>query len=106
MHVAENFAEDFSERIYPTSLIKLLNDGKQLGEKTGSGFYKFDKKRKASPNPDLASVIAQSRKVGLSPRGSIRKQCQTSGACNLGKRSSEYAEGESLLQSFSKQAVE
>lgn len=65
MHVAQNFAEDFNERIYPTSLIKLLNDGKQLGEKTGSGFYKFDKKRKASPNPDLASIVAQSRKVGF-----------------------------------------
>ena len=45
------------------AIMKLLNDHKQLGEKTGAGFYKFDAKRKASPNKDLAPLIAESRKV-------------------------------------------
>ena len=64
-HVGENFAKDFGERIYPTALIHLLNEKKRLGEKTGSGFYKFDNRRKASPDPDLAPIIAESRKVLL-----------------------------------------
>lgn len=63
--MGENFAQDVGERIYPTALIQLLNDAKRLGEKTGSGFYKFDKKRKASPDPELAPIVAESRKVGL-----------------------------------------
>ena len=62
-HVAENFAKDFSERIYPTALIQLLNDTKRLGEKSGAGFYKFDNRRKASPDPELAAIVAKSRKV-------------------------------------------
>ena len=64
-HVGENFAKDFSERIYPTHLIHLLNEANRLGEKTGSGFYKFDNKRKASPDPDLAPIIAKSREASI-----------------------------------------
>lgn len=62
-HVGENFARDYSERIYPTVLMHLLNDAKRLGEKTGSGFYKYDGKRKASPDPDLAPIVQKSREV-------------------------------------------
>ena len=32
--------------------------------KTGKGFYKFDDKRRASPDPELAPILAASRKVG------------------------------------------
>lgn len=61
--MGENFARDFRDRIYPTALIQLLNDAKRLGEKTGSGFYKFDAKRRASPDPELAPLIQKSRQV-------------------------------------------
>lgn len=44
LHVGKNFIEAFSERVYPAQIISLLNDHKRLGEKTGSGFYKFDNK--------------------------------------------------------------
>ena len=44
LHVGKNFIESFPERVYPAQIISLLNDHKRLGEKTGSGFYKFDKK--------------------------------------------------------------
>ncbi len=44
LHVGKNFIESFSERVYPAQIISLLNDHKRLGEKTGSGFYKFDNK--------------------------------------------------------------
>ena len=64
MHVGQNFYKDFRERVYPTKLIQMLNDANRLGEKTGSGFYKFDAKRKALPDPDLAPIIQKSRQVG------------------------------------------
>ena len=64
MHVGQNFFKDFRERVYPTQLIQLLNDAKRLGEKTGSGFYKFDAKRKAQPDPELAPIVQKSRQVG------------------------------------------
>lgn len=44
LHVGKNFIEAFSDRVYPAQIISLLNDHKRLGEKTGSGFYKFDNK--------------------------------------------------------------
>ena len=44
LHVGKNFIESFSDRVYPAQIISLLNDHKRLGEKTGSGFYKFDNK--------------------------------------------------------------
>lgn len=43
---------------------QLLVESKRLGEKTGSGFYKYDARRRASPDPSLAPLVAQSRKVG------------------------------------------
>lgn len=63
-HVGENIAQSYGDRIYPTALFQLLNDAKRLGEKTGSGFYKFDNKRRASPDPELAPILQASRKVG------------------------------------------
>lgn len=44
LHVGKNYIEAFSDRVYPARIISLLNDHKRLGEKTGSGFYKFDNK--------------------------------------------------------------
>ena len=44
LHVGKNFIESFPDRVYPAQIISLLNDHKRLGEKTGSGFYKFDNK--------------------------------------------------------------
>ena len=40
LHVGKNFVEAFSERVYISYLIPLLNEKKRLGEKTGKGFYK------------------------------------------------------------------
>ena len=44
MHVGKNFIVEFSERSYRAYIIKLLNDHKMLGEKSGKGFYTFGKK--------------------------------------------------------------
>lgn len=64
LHVGKNFLESFSKRCYPARIIQLLNENKRLGEKSGRGFYKYDARRRASPDPDLAPLVQQSRKVG------------------------------------------
>ena len=37
LHVGQNFLDSFPERCYPARIIKLLNDSKRLGEKSGKG---------------------------------------------------------------------
>jgi len=61
MHVGKNFVEAFPERVYVTRLMILMNNHKRLGEKTGKGFYKFTRTRKASPDPELSEIIKESR---------------------------------------------
>jgi len=69
LHVGKNFLESFPERCYPARIIQLLNEHKRLGEKTGAGFYKYDGRRRASPDPELAPLVQQSRKVGWARGG-------------------------------------
>jgi len=52
--VGHNVAGSFGERTYPSRIIQALVDAKRLGEKTGAGFYKFDARRKAAPDSELA----------------------------------------------------
>lgn len=63
LHVGKNFLDSFPERSYPARVILLLNERKRLGEKTGSGFYKFGANRKASPDPDLQEILLESREA-------------------------------------------
>ena len=60
-HVGKNFLDSFPERCYPARIIVMLNERKRLGEKTGSGFYKFGPGRKASPDPELDTILQESR---------------------------------------------
>jgi len=62
LHVGKNFVDSFPERVYVSQIIPLLNQNKRLGEKTGSGFYKFDAKRRASPDPAIQPLLEQSVK--------------------------------------------
>ena len=79
LHVGKNFLDAFPERTYPAGLIKKLNEAKRLGEKTGAGFYAFDAKRKARPDPALAPLVEASRKVRflltLNPKPPKRLTC-------------------------------
>ena len=62
LHVGSNFLQSFPERCYQAKIIPALFEAKRLGEKTGSGFYKYDGRRKASPDPaGLSSFMAQAR---------------------------------------------
>ena len=58
LHVGKNFIESFPERVYPAQIISLLNEHKRLGEKTGSGFYKFDNKCVRKPQLAQHSMVA------------------------------------------------
>jgi len=70
LHVGKNFINEWPERNYKAFIINMLNEHKMLGEKTGKGFYAFDKKRKASPNPEMKAIIEDSRqKAGLIKAG-------------------------------------
>jgi len=60
-HVGANFIRDFPERCYSSRLILALNDAKRLGEKSGQGFYQYDARRKASADPAIAPILAESR---------------------------------------------
>lgn len=83
------FLENFPERFYKSALIPILIEDKRAGEKlinfcwiyfllrhllfcmtfldlfsgesTGKGFYVYDNKRKASPDPELSKYIEKSR---------------------------------------------
>lgn len=63
LHVGQNMLDSFPERCYKPPIIQLLYDQKRLGEKTGSGFYKLDAKRKALPDPELKPLVEASRKA-------------------------------------------
>lgn len=61
--MGHNVAGSFGERTYPSRIIQALVDAKRLGEKTGAGFYKFDARRKAAPDSELAPFVERSRKA-------------------------------------------
>ena len=64
MHVGKNFVEDFPDRVYESRLIPSLMEANRLGEKSGSGFYSFDAKRKATPDVEgIAPFLAASRQA-------------------------------------------
>ena len=64
VHVGKNFVEDFPDRVYESRLIPSLMEANRLGEKSGSGFYSFDAKRKATPDVEgIAPFLAASRQA-------------------------------------------
>jgi len=57
----------FPERSYRTAIILALNEAGRKGEATKKGFYQYDDKRKASPDPTLAGFLQQSRAAAKLP---------------------------------------
>ncbi|KAL4386205.1 hypothetical protein GQ457_09G023850 [Hibiscus cannabinus] len=57
------FIENFPERTYKSMLVPIMQEDKRSGEASGKGFYLYDNKRKASPDPKLNKYIEQSRSI-------------------------------------------
>ncbi|KAK1390463.1 Glyoxysomal fatty acid beta-oxidation multifunctional protein MFP-a [Heracleum sosnowskyi] len=51
----------FPERVYKSVLLSLMIAGKRAGESTGKGFYAYNDKREASPDPDVKIYVEKSR---------------------------------------------
>lgn len=57
------FIQNFPERTYKSMLIPLLQEDNRAGETTRKGFYLYDDKRKASPDPELKNYIEKARSI-------------------------------------------
>lgn len=57
------FIEHFPERTYKSMLIPLMQEDNRQGESTRKGFYLYNDKRKASPDPELWKYIEKARSI-------------------------------------------
>ncbi|XP_061349080.1 peroxisomal fatty acid beta-oxidation multifunctional protein MFP2 isoform X2 [Gastrolobium bilobum] len=57
------FVQNFPERTYKSMLIPILQEDKRAGETTRRGFYLYDDRRKASPDPELKNYIEKARRI-------------------------------------------
>lgn len=57
------YLQSFPERCYRSMLIPIMLEDKRTGESSRKGFYVYDGKRKASPDPDIKKYIEKSRSI-------------------------------------------
>ncbi|KAK9084259.1 hypothetical protein Scep_030730 [Stephania cephalantha] len=57
------FVLNFPERSHKSMLIPIMQEDNRLGEATRKGFYAYDNKRKASPDPELRKYIEKAREI-------------------------------------------
>ncbi|KAH7844922.1 hypothetical protein Vadar_033231 [Vaccinium darrowii] len=57
------FVQNFPERTYKSMLIPLMQEDRRAGETTRKGFYVYDDKRKANPDPELKKYIQKAREI-------------------------------------------
>nr|GMD63625.1 glyoxysomal fatty acid beta-oxidation multifunctional protein MFP-A [Ipomoea batatas] len=57
------YVMNFPERTYKSMLIPLMQDDKRGGEATRRGFYIYDDRRKASPDPEIKKYIEKAREM-------------------------------------------
>ncbi|KAH0736345.1 hypothetical protein KY285_012052 [Solanum tuberosum] len=57
------FVMNFPERTYKSMLIPLMQEDKRAGETTRKGFYVYDGRRKASPDPEIKKYIEKAREM-------------------------------------------
>ncbi|EMS65926.1 Glyoxysomal fatty acid beta-oxidation multifunctional protein MFP-a [Triticum urartu] len=66
--------ENFPERVYKSMLISLMTEDKRTGEASQKGFYRYDSKRKASPDPEIMNYLEESRRIaGATPDPELLK---------------------------------
>ncbi|KAL9270394.1 Peroxisomal fatty acid beta-oxidation multifunctional protein MFP2-like protein, partial [Drosera capensis] len=57
------FIQNFPDRTYISMIIPLMQEDKRAGESSRKGFYLYDDKRKASPDPELKKYIEKAREI-------------------------------------------
>ncbi|KAL6571592.1 hypothetical protein OROHE_003235 [Orobanche hederae] len=57
------FVLNFPERTYKSMVIPLMQEDKRAGETTRRGFYVYDEKRKASPDPEIKKYVEKAREI-------------------------------------------
>ncbi|KAM7527043.1 hypothetical protein LguiB_030453 [Lonicera macranthoides] len=57
------FVENFPERAYKSDLITIMRVDKREGESTSKGFYMYNDKREASPDPEVVKYIEKARRI-------------------------------------------
>ncbi|KAH9320633.1 hypothetical protein KI387_015272, partial [Taxus chinensis] len=61
--IGKHFASAFPDRIFKSPITSLMIENKRAGEKNGKGFYLYDEKRIARPDPTVKEIIEQSIKI-------------------------------------------
>ncbi|PWZ09461.1 Glyoxysomal fatty acid beta-oxidation multifunctional protein MFP-a [Zea mays] len=68
------YLENFPERVYKSMLLPLMMEDNRAGEATQKGFYKYEGKRKATPDPEIMKYIEKSRSMaGVTPDPELMK---------------------------------
>ncbi|XP_010259502.1 PREDICTED: glyoxysomal fatty acid beta-oxidation multifunctional protein MFP-a [Nelumbo nucifera] len=57
------FIGSFPERSYKSMLIPIMQEDKRAGEATRKGFYVYDNKRRASPDPEIGKYVEKARHI-------------------------------------------
>ncbi|KAI0510347.1 hypothetical protein KFK09_010948 [Dendrobium nobile] len=57
------YLQSYPERCYRSELMKLMLDDKRTGESSRKGFYLYDDRRKATPDPEIGKYIEKSRNM-------------------------------------------
>lgn len=68
---AMQYVEHFPDRAYKSIIVPLMQEDKRAGETTRKGFYLYDDRRKASPDPEIKKYIEKSRgisRVSIDPK--------------------------------------
>ncbi|XP_020254330.1 glyoxysomal fatty acid beta-oxidation multifunctional protein MFP-a-like [Asparagus officinalis] len=72
--ISMQYHKSFPERCYKSLLIGIMLYDHREGETTRKGFYGYDEKKKAWPDPELKKLIEKSRNLlGISPSPEIMK---------------------------------
>uniref|UniRef100_A0A2P2KUR9 Uncharacterized protein MANES_03G197400 n=1 Tax=Rhizophora mucronata TaxID=61149 RepID=A0A2P2KUR9_RHIMU len=60
---AMQYLEHFPERTYKSMIVPLLQEDKRAGETTRKGFYLYDDRRRANPDPEIRNYIEKARSI-------------------------------------------
>ncbi|XP_042381148.1 peroxisomal fatty acid beta-oxidation multifunctional protein MFP2-like isoform X1 [Zingiber officinale] len=67
------YLESFPDRFYKSRLMQIMLDDKREGKANGNGFYKYDEKKEAIPDPEIVKYINNSKNmISVTPNPQLR----------------------------------